>query len=236
MIDFYLLDVKNITSNVPRSNFRETDLENLAEIIIKTGGIIRPIVVKLNGPEAYTVVDGHFEYYAAVRAREKNPREGEMVNAFVISPKAEDLTKRQAEIIRNSNSSQESTQITSIPSNNLESRLANLELRLEKQINELKSEKLQEKQEIDRRFKDLAKQLPQPSDPLNLLNTLDKDQLLLKLQRSRISASEKIAKAIFEARRKKAKQKFEDYRDAIGSVKGLGEKTILTIIDDWSKL
>jgi hypothetical protein len=56
--------------------------------------------LKATGVETYTVIDGHFEYYAAVRAREKEPRKGEMVNAFVISPKEEDIVVKQASAIR----------------------------------------------------------------------------------------------------------------------------------------
>jgi hypothetical protein len=56
--------------------------------------------LKAIGVETYTVIDGHFEYYAAVRAREKEPRKGEMVNAFVISPKEEDIVVKQASAIR----------------------------------------------------------------------------------------------------------------------------------------
>ena len=47
-------------------------------------------------------------------------------------------------------------------------------------------------------------------------------------------SAEKIAKAIVDARRKKQNTKFEDYRDVVKSVKDLGNKKILTIIDDWS--
>ncbi|MEH1788149.1 MAG: hypothetical protein V7L23_21845 [Nostoc sp.] len=36
-------------------------------------------------------------------------------------------------------------------------------------------------------------------------------------------------------RHKKPKQQFEDYRDVVKSVNNLGEKTILTIIDEWSR-
>jgi predicted nucleic acid-binding OB-fold protein len=49
------------------------------------------------------------------------------------------------------------------------------------------------------------------------------------------SFSEKLAKDIFDARCKKPKQEFEDYRDVVKSVKNLGDKTILTIIDEWSR-
>ncbi|WP_414513762.1 chromosome partitioning protein ParB [Nostoc sp. PCC 9305] len=237
MINFSLVDVKNIASNEPRSNFAESDLENLADIIIETGGIIRPLVVKVTGVESYTVVDGHFEYYAAVRAREKNPRQGEMVNAFVIAPKLEDLVVKQVASLKGSDSS--TKQVTSKPeTTKLEPRLANLELRLEKQFNEFKSEFLQERQRIDSQFKQLENLIPQKgeqSNPLTLLNTLDKDELSIKLQRSRISGAEKLAKAIEDARHKKPKQEFEDYRDVVKSVKNLGDKTILTIIDEWSR-
>lgn len=82
---FYTVDVKNITCDVPPSNFSDDALNNLADMIIESGGIIRPLILKTTGLETYAVVDGYFEYYAAVRAREKNPRQCEMVNAFVIS-------------------------------------------------------------------------------------------------------------------------------------------------------
>ncbi|MHC5764054.1 MAG: ParB N-terminal domain-containing protein [Nostoc sp.] len=237
MMNFSLVDVKSIASNEPRSNFAESDLENLADIIIETGGIIRPLVVKVTGVESYTVVDGHFEYYAAVRAREKNPRQGEMVNAFVIAPKLEDLVVKQVASLKGIASS--TKQVTPQPeTTKLEPRLANLELRLEKQFNEFKSEFIQERQRIDSQFKQLENLIPQKgeqSNPLTLLNTLDKDELSIKLQRSRISGAEKLAKAIEDARHKKPKQEFEDYRDVVKSVKNLGDKTILTIIDEWSR-
>lgn len=235
MINFSLVDVKSITSDIPRSNFAETDLENFADIILESGGIIRPLIVKVTGAESYTVVEGHFEYYASVRAKEKNPRKGEMVNAFVILPKLEDLVVKQASSLRELNDTEKINK-PDFNTTKLELRLTNLELRLEKQINEFKSELIQERQRVDDKLKQLDNQIPQPSDPLNLLNTLSKEQLSIKLQRSRIPGAEKLAKAITDARySKKPKQEFEDYRDVIKSVPRLGEKTILTIIDEWSK-
>ncbi len=234
MINFSLVDVKNITSEVPRSNFSEADLDSLANIILESGGIIRPLVVKATGAETYIVVDGQFEYYAAVRAREINPRKGEMVNAFVISPKVEDIVVKQAEILEARESSNQPIK-PPVVATNLETRLANLELRFEKQINELKSGFAQERQKVDNKFKEISSQIPQQIEPLNLLNAGDQDDLSARLQRSRVPGAEKIAKAIVDARNKKTQQKFEDYRDVVKSVKGLGEKTILTIIDTWSR-
>lgn len=236
-MNFSLVDVKSITSNEPRSNFSEADLEHLADIIIETGGIIRPLVVKMTGVESYTVVDGHFEYYAAVRAREKNPRQAEMVNAFVIAPKLENLVTKQVASLKGIDSS--TKQVTpQLETAKLEPRLANLELRFEKQLNEFKSEFIQERQRIDSQFQQLEKLIPLKSEqrnPLGLLNSLDKDELSEKLQRARIPGAEKLAKGIFDARLKKPKQEFEDYRDVVKSVKSLGDKTILTIIDEWSR-
>lgn len=230
MLNFSLVDVKSITSDVPRSNFVEADIDNLADMILETGGIIRPLVVKMTGAESYTVVDGHFEYYAAVRSKEKDPRKGEMVNAFIISPKSEQIVKKQAEAMGGLKVTDEK-----ITSNTIELRLANLEGRLEKQINEFRSEQAQERQKVEDRFKQIESRNPQQVEALKLINTLNKDELAIRLQRSRISGAEKIAKAIVDARKKKQKQEFEDYRDVVSSVKGLGEKTILTMIDDWSK-
>ncbi|WP_071190110.1 hypothetical protein [Trichormus sp. NMC-1] len=235
MINFSLVDVKSVTSNVLRSNFNESDLENLADSIIETGGIIKPLVVKLTAPESYTVVNGDFEYYAAVRAREKNPRKCEMVNAFIISPKIEDLVKKQVTTIEVPVSATQPSIIKPEVTNLDSSRLTNLELRFEKQLNELKSELTQERQRIDDKFKQFERLIPQEINPLSLLNTLEKDELSIRLQRSRIPGAEKIAKAIVDARDKKSKQVFEDYRDVVKSVKGLGEKTLLTIIDEWCR-
>ncbi|MEH2147635.1 ParB N-terminal domain-containing protein [Nostoc sp.] len=232
-----MVDVETVTSNVPRSNFQEADLETLADLILESGGILKPLVVKKTGFEQYQVVDGHFEYYSAVRAREKKPSEGDMVSALIISSENEDVALKQIASLKGIDSS--SKQVTPQPeTTKLEPRLANLELRLEKQFNEFKSEFLQERQRIDSQLKQLENLIPQKgeqSNPLTLLNTLDKDELSIKLQRSRISGAEKLAKAIEDARHKKPKQEFEDYRDVVKSVKNLGDKTILTIIDEWSR-
>ena len=249
MMNFSFVDVKSITSDVPRSNFAEADLENLADIILKSEGIIKPVVVKATGIESFSVVDGHFEYYAAVRAKEKDARKGEMVNAFVISPKLEDLVVKQAAILRGKEASEKPVKTpsnTSKDSNTfnrdkLESRVQNLELRLEKQINEFNSIIRQQRETTDEELKQIKNKIPQPSHPLTLINTLDEEQLALKLQRSKISNAEKLAKAIINARGKKSNQEFTDYRDVFNSVKSLGikrilgETTMLNMIDELSK-
>jgi len=172
MIEFYLVDVKNISSDIPRSNFGESDLENLADIILESGGIIKPLILKAIGVETYTVIDGHFEYYAAVRAREKEPRKGEMVNAFVISPKSESVVVKQIEALKELKPAIEQVKLPSEPTN-LESWITNIELRLEKQINEYKVEKNQERQSLEDKLKEIDSKQINTQDKLeNLINKI----------------------------------------------------------------
>lgn len=96
--------VKEITSNVPRSEFLESDLEEAAQLILKAEGIIKPLVLRTIGWESYQVVDGHFEYYAAVRAKEINPRDGERIGAFIIEGNKAEVLEEQVEMLRKKSS------------------------------------------------------------------------------------------------------------------------------------
>jgi ParB family chromosome partitioning protein len=95
-----LVAVKRITSTVPRSNFAEPDLDKLARLILESGGLINPIIVRRNGMDAYEIVDGDFEYYAAARAKEIEPLKGETIGAFILEQENEELLLEQLEILR----------------------------------------------------------------------------------------------------------------------------------------
>ncbi|MEG4270765.1 MULTISPECIES: ParB N-terminal domain-containing protein [unclassified Microcoleus] len=97
-----LVAVKKITSAVPRSNFAEPDLEKLAQLILELGGLINPIILRRNGMDAYEIVDGDFEYYAAAKAREINPMKGETIGAFILEPENEGLLLEQVQALRKS--------------------------------------------------------------------------------------------------------------------------------------
>jgi hypothetical protein len=100
MMDFRLIDVKSITSNVPRSQFDETELARLAEMILACEGLLKPPILKVTGLDSYAVIDGDREYYAATVAREMDPRQGEMIDALVISPKHEEMVRKQIDLLR----------------------------------------------------------------------------------------------------------------------------------------
>ena len=97
-----LVAVKKITSTVPRANFAERDLEKLAQLILELGGLINPIILRRNGMDAYEIVDGNFEYYAATKAREINPMKGETIGAFILEPENEGLLLEQVQALRKS--------------------------------------------------------------------------------------------------------------------------------------
>lgn len=235
MIEFYLVDVKNISSNVPRSNFVESDLENLAGMILESGGIIKPLILKATGVETYTVIDGHFEYYAAVRAREKEPRKGEMVNAFVISPKEEDIIVKQISALTGVENAAKPVKNSTETTNSESSRLANLELRFEKQVNELRSEIAQEKQQLNDKLKQIESQIPKQITLLEAFNTLSHSELVLRLRSAGVTGktSDNIIEAIQKERKKK---KFESLRDLVSRVNGLSDNRMVTIIDSWSRM
>jgi hypothetical protein len=168
-----LVAVKRITSAVPRSNFAEPDLDKLARLILDSGGLINPIVVRRTSMDGYEIVDGDFEYYAAARAKEIAPLKGETIGAFILEPENEELLLGQLEIIRktaiteNAGESEtpkelsitEASVESEIPqqSSSLEQRLTNIEARFENQINELKAEHTSEKQVLAQRLQEVEK-------------------------------------------------------------------------------
>ncbi len=106
-----MVDVINISSNVPNSNFSETELENLAELILATGGILKPVILKKVGFEKYEVIDGHFEYYASLKAREKDAVKGEIVNSFIITEEQERAAYEQIQYLQPSSQVSSSSKI-----------------------------------------------------------------------------------------------------------------------------
>jgi hypothetical protein len=228
---FYTVDVKSISSNVPRSNFGESELDRLAELILESEGLIRPLVLKQIGVEEYTVIDGHLEYYAAVRAKEKNSRKGEMVNAFEIVAKSEAVITKQLDLLKDLLTAPTTT-IATVGS---DSRLANIELRFEQRMNEIKADLIQQTKEFNDKLKIVESKIPQQVEPLKLLNTLSENELVVRLTRSGIKKPEELAVNLITARNKQPEKKFLDYRSIVNAIKGFGDTTMLKIVDEWSK-
>ncbi|WP_310485597.1 ParB/Srx family N-terminal domain-containing protein [Chamaesiphon sp. VAR_48_metabat_403] len=85
MIKCFFVETSSIISTRLKSDFDESQIEELSDLIIEADGLIKPLILESIGDEKYNVVEGHLEYYAAVRAKEKDLSKAEEVNAFIVS-------------------------------------------------------------------------------------------------------------------------------------------------------
>lgn len=133
-LKFNLVDIGDIESEVSRSTFDESALDKLADLIVATGCLLRPLIVKQINPVTYKVLDGHFEYHAAVLANKKDSRRvlSGMVSAFVVKPEIETTVLEQTNALKGTISVIDD--IPQIPvvteSNELENRVNRLEQEL----------------------------------------------------------------------------------------------------------
>lgn len=235
-----LVSVKRINSSVPRSKFNEHDIEKASQAILDAEGIINPIILEKIDLESYEVFSGHFEYYAAAKAREIDPRKGEMISAFIIEDDKENSIKKQVEILRKSHDDQSIT-ITDKQSFqtvndsdkrllNMELRLTNIETRFEKQIQTLQSKHKDEIEAVNQQLTEIKQRLPEPIDCLKALNTLSLSMLVSHL--SRISIKNTILEKIVNEREENGE--FKSCSDVVSRIKGLGDKTMIKIIDQFS--
>jgi hypothetical protein len=78
-----LVAVKRISSDVAASNFDRNELEIAGELSLSIGGFIIPPVL-VRDSSGYKVIAGHFQFHAAVLARQLNPKVGETIPAIVL--------------------------------------------------------------------------------------------------------------------------------------------------------
>jgi len=280
MIKCYFIEVTSIRSSQPRSNFQESEIEKLADSILETDALIRPLILQDTGDEKYTVIEGDLEYYAAVRAREKNSLKAEEVNAFVIPDKAQKFAIEQLSLCNSNLLSVRkdlpvmATTTTSLSIEVVVDKLAseisvaigsqiqpilgrfdkqekNLELLASKPSEQVQLSVIQQQlqsilaQLADHKLildalkpstskKILAfriwckQQNPiQLDNTLNLINTLSKEELVLRMKQSAISNAEKLAANIIDKRNTQTDRRFDSW-EAIFTVgiSGLGDATI----------
>ncbi|MEA5534946.1 hypothetical protein [Crocosphaera sp. XPORK-15E] len=228
-----LVSVKRINSSVPRSNFNEEDIEKASQAILDAEGIINPIILEKTDLESYEVFSGYFEYYAAVRAREIDPRKGEMIGAFIMENDKEDAIKKQIEILRSP--STPAPPIIDTESQrlfNLESRLTNIEMRSEIRINELKQDHQNQIDDLKNQIKEIQKNIHKTVEALQAFNTFSLEKLTSELIRVNFANKSKIISNIIKAR--ETKGEFKSFADLINKVDKLGDKTVIKIIDHFS--
>ena len=90
------VDLEGITSSVPRSQFDENELEYLANLFLKSGDTVRPILLHEKSPIAFEILEGHREYYAALKAQEIDAR-FEAIRAYIVPSDRQDSILEQYE-------------------------------------------------------------------------------------------------------------------------------------------
>lgn len=240
MVEVALVDVKNISSSLPRSSFSESELELIAQMILDIGGLVSPIVLKPTGPENYAVIEGDLEYYAAVRAKEIDPRKAEMINALIISPKNEEIASRQLKTVKKNFSNSSS----GFNSAEVEMRLKNLEIQFGKRLDQLRNESQEGRLELVKRIDQLEHRIPEKFHPLDIFNGLSQSDLAAKLRSAGVSPQKAIAiaEAVQAERKKKKFESLMDVSERLKESRGkkmqkmLGEKRLLNIIDNWIRV
>jgi len=230
MPKFAIIDVKAIHSEVSRSDFSESDIERLADAILANGGLLQPLILKQTSVESFLVVEGHFEFYGAVRAREKNPRQGEMVNAFVISSSEEQMSLGQIQLLRKLPAA--SPSMTSSETVSDSSDLAPWITSFETRLSEMRETIFQNQQKSESRLKQLEKNLnASTKNLLETVNTLSGDLLTKTLVRCGLSLRQ--AESVTLAKANRPNQKFTSYGEIIKTTSGLGAAGLVKCIDLW---
>jgi ParB family chromosome partitioning protein len=244
--------VKKIYSNVSRSNFLEDELNKAAKLILKAEGVINPVILRQTEINSYEVVDGDFEYYAAVRAKELDSQKGEYIGAYIIDADKDSGIEEQVKLFRKS--SRTITNNSNIESNNtsvnfesnvfesrlintesrttyMESRITNVESRFETRITELQEKLRHEIKKVTEKLEEIENIIPKPIEPLEALNNISsKPEVISKLKRAKIS--QKIIESIVNERKK---GKYTSFSNVVERIKGLGDKTMLKIIDSFTE-
>jgi hypothetical protein len=211
MWKFLRVDITDINPSVARETFSETELENLASLIIEMGGIIRPAILKKADnkkvDERYNIISGDLEYYASVIANKKVP-DIEMINAFVVDKEAENIALMQL-LYRDK-----------IIDNPLELRMSNLEKRLETQLQAIR-------EEYQKEIKRLEEKIPPPPPSsksiLELLNTCDANQL----KKGGI-----LPASVNDFLKKRSEKPFDSLEDILNRpVSGVKEKRLIKLVD-----
>lgn len=233
-----LVAIKKITSNTPRSIFADDDLEKAAQLILDSEGVINPILVRRNGLQSYEVVDGYFEYYAAARAREIDPRKGEMIGVFIIEPENEEQLTKQVQLFRKQKD--ETSGKLNLTPEDLEKFLNNLESRLDKLAKQLLDES-SAKVKLENENKDIRKLLDEKVEPLKLFQEFSANKLLKKLIIAGFDAKKaaQIAEIVIKEREKEQFKSLHDVIDRVKIIrgkkmqkqKGISEKKMIDIIE-----
>lgn len=228
-LDSSLIPVRKIVSHVPRSTFLDEQIEQTAKAILDAEGIINPIIVRQLSFQEFEVVEGHLEYYAAVRARELDLARGEMTDVIILEPENEAAVLAQIELLRTSSQQSEASTLPETPIS--DSRITNLEKFIEKQFSELNQKHLEEKRKLEVFIQEMQAHLPKPLEPLIFFNSASVQELSTRFKRIGLDGkrAEKVILSIESERKNGA---FISLIDVRKRVKGLSETKLLSLLEN----
>lgn len=122
------LDTIALPISVTSSQFSESQIKHLANLFLKAGDTISPILLRKTSPIAFEVLEGYFEYYAALKAQEIDDQ-FTAIRAYVVPPDLESTILEQYNFLRSHPTSApqaqpDLAQIENAIANRLEQKLA----------------------------------------------------------------------------------------------------------------
>ena len=235
--------VEDIHSSLPRTEFSEADLDEAARLLLKIEGVITPPILLENGVDSYKLIDGHFEYYAALRAGEIDPLKGETINAYIAGSEDEiAVYKKQVEVFRQQSPSKP---VVSREVNNLEEKTVSEQLNvLIDAIKRLSDQVANISEQIALQTPTITEK-PVPETPAIIITSSQEEQKLLddintlpiialNLKLEQITRKN-VRENILKARQNPSFQPFNS-RHELMNIKGLRQKTFDTMLDKFIKL
>ncbi|OPF16560.1 chromosome partitioning protein ParB [Microcystis aeruginosa KW] len=217
MWDFLLIDLQDVVATKERSYFPETDLHNLANLIVAMKGLMRPVILKKIGFERFQIIEGNLEYYACLIAKEKE-RSLETINAFVVDKEAENIALKQIQLLSPSPGLITTSEKIDNP---LELRMNNLEKRLETQLQAIREEYQKEIKRLEEKI--IISAAPPPSKSiLELLNSCDANQL------KKAGINRTVTGNFIKVRKDKLFISLDDITDRVDK---MGAATLIKLID-----
>lgn len=128
------VDIVSVHTSASRSGFSQDEVEKLARNFLLSGGSTKPLIVRRINEEEFDVIEGHLEFYAALRAKEIDDN-FEMIQAIILDSKNEKAVIEQVDLLKEGVNSS-----PIIPDNNIIERIKNLEDHLSSDINNLKDQ------------------------------------------------------------------------------------------------
>jgi len=229
MSEYYLVDVKSITCHVPRSQFQADELDMLAQSILTTKGLLLPLLLKQTAINSFEVLAGDRQYYAAVRAMEINPRAAEMVNAFIIPMGLENAALDQFNHLSMGDPTPLQWSTSPTVSSDLEQRLMQLESLVQSAFIQLQTAQTLNTQRLEQQI--IQSNLPKP-DPLTMFNSAPIPDLIHQFTQA-TTLGAKAKKVVEDLDIARQQSPFTSYSDLVNRVRGLGEKSVLKIIETW---